>query len=141
MTRAFKITCAVATLCATVGWIGSTFFPYYIIRAFTTDEHLIEVAIHGMRIAMGVFPIVGLQIVTTNLFQSLGMASKAIFMSLTRQVIFLIPLLLVLPRLFDLDGVWGAMPVSDTIATLVTLLMLWYTRKKMIRNHSANTPA
>ena len=94
-----------------------------------------------MRIAMGVFPIVGLQIVTTNLFQSLGMASKAIFMSLTRQVIFLIPLLLILPHLFALDGVWGAMPVADTIATLVTLLMLWYTRKKMMRNHSANTPA
>ena len=140
MKRAFKITCAVATLCATVGWIGSTFFPYYIIRAFTTDEHLIEVAIHGMRIAMGVFPIVGIQMVATNLFQSLGMASKAIFMSLTRQVIFLIPLLLVLPRLFELNGVWGAMPVSDTIATLVTLLILWQTNRKLEQKNRV-TPA
>ncbi len=140
MKRAFKITCVVATLCATVGWIGSTFFPYYIIRAFTTDEHLIDVAIHGMRIAMGVFPIVGIQMVATNLFQSLGMASKAIFMSLTRQVIFLIPLLLIFPRLFELNGVWGAMPVSDTIATLVTLLMLWQTNRKLGQNNRV-TPA
>ena len=140
MKRAFKITCVMATLCATVGWIGSTFFPYYIIRAFTTDEHLIEVAIHGMRIAMGVFPIVGIQMVATNLFQSLGMASKAIFMSLTRQVIFLIPLLLVLPRLFELNGVWGAMPVSDTIATLVTLLILWQTNRKLEQKNRV-TPA
>ena len=140
MKRAFKITCVMATLCATVGWIGSTFFPYYIIRAFTTDEHLIEVAIHGMRIAMGVFPIVGIQMVATNLFQSLGMASKAIFMSLTRQVIFLIPLLLIFPRLFELNGVWGAMPVSDTIATLVTLLMLWQTNRKLGQNNRV-TPA
>ena len=140
MKRAFKITCVVATLCATVGWIGSTFFPYYIIRAFTTDEHLIDVAIHGMRIAMGVFPIVGIQMVATNLFQSLGMASKAIFMSLTRQVIFLIPLLLIFPRLFELNGVWGAMPVSDSIATLVTLLMLWQTNRKLGQNNRV-TPA
>lgn len=141
MKRAFKITCVVATLCATVGWIGSTFFPYYIIRAFTTDEHLIEVAIHGMRIAMGVFPIVGIQMVATNLFQSLGMASKAIFMSLTRQVIFLIPLLLIFPRLFELNGVWGAMPVSDTIATLVTLLMLWQTNRKLGQNNRVTPTA
>lgn len=68
------------------------------------------------------------------------MASKAIFMSLTRQVIFLIPLLLIFPRLFELNGVWGAMPVSDTIATLVTLLMLWQTNRKLGQNNRV-TPA
>ena len=111
----------------------------YIIRAFTTDTNLIDVAIHGMRIVMGVFPIVGFQIVTTNLFQSLGMASKSIFLSLTRQVIFLIPLLLIFPRIYALNGIWIAMPVSDTIATAITLLLLWRTDKKLQNKNSVIT--
>ena len=138
MKRAFLLTAIVATICSTIGWIGSTFLPYYIIRAFTTDAQLIDVAIHGMRIAMGVFPIVGVQIVTTNLFQSLGMASKSIFLSLTRQVIFLIPLLLIFPHIYGLNGVWGAMPVSDAIATAITLLMLWSANKKLRGNEPAS---
>lgn len=137
MKKAFLLTAAVATVCCTIGWIGSTFFPYYIIRAFTTDEELIQVAIHGVRIAMGVFPIVGVQIVTTNLFQSLGMASKSIFLSLTRQVICLIPLLLIFPRMYGLTGVWVAMPVSDTIATIITLALLWRANKKLYRKTTA----
>ena len=139
MKKAFVLTGIVATICCTVGWIGSTFFPYYIIRAFTTDTNLIDVAIHGMRIVMGVFPIVGFQIVTTNLFQSLGMASKSIFLSLTRQVIFLIPLLLIFPRIYALNGIWIAMPVSDTIATAITLLLLWRTDKKLQNKNSVIT--
>lgn len=139
MKKAFVLTGIVATICCTVGWIGSTFFSYYIIRAFTTDTNLIDVAIHGMRIVMGVFPIVGFQIVTTNLFQSLGMASKSIFLSLTRQVIFLIPLLLIFPRIYALNGIWIAMPVSDTIATAITLLLLWRTDKKLQNKNSVIT--
>ena len=69
-----------------------------------------------------------------------GITSVRAFMSLTRQVIFLIPLLLIFPRLFELNGVWGAMPVSDTIATLVTLLMLWQTNRKLGQNNRV-TPA
>ena len=137
--KAFVLTGIVATICCTAGWIGSTFFPYYIIRAFTTDTNLIDVAIHGMRIVMGVFPIVGFQIVTTNLFQSLGMASKSIFLSLTRQVIFLIPLLLIFPRIYALNGIWIAMPVSDTIATAITLLLLWRTDKKLQNKNTVIT--
>lgn len=125
MKRAFLLTAFVATVCTTIGWIGSTFLSYYIVRAFTYDAHLISVARHGLKIAMIVFPIVGAQIVSTNLFQSLGMASKSIFLSLTRQVLFLIPLLVVLPRYWGLDGVWMAMPISDVIATVVTLALLF----------------
>ena len=121
MKKAFVLTGIVATICCTVGWIGSTFFPYYIIRAFTTDTNLIDVAIHGMRIVMGVFPIVGFQIVTT------------------RQVIFLIPLLLIFPRIYALNGIWIAMPVSDTIATAITLLLLWRTDKKLQNKSSVIT--
>ena len=106
---------------------------------FNIDTNLIDVAIHGMRIVMGVFPIVGFQIVTTNLFQSLGMASKSIFLSLTRQVIFLIPLLLIFPRIYALNGIWIAMPVSDTIATAITLLLLWRTDKKLQNKNSVIT--
>ena len=67
---------------------------------------------------------VGFQIVTTNFFQSLGMAGKSVFLSLTRQIIFMIPLLLILPPVYGLDGVWSAYPISDLVSTLVAIGML-----------------
>ena len=72
------------------------------------------------------FPIVGFQMVTSNFFQSIGMASKAIFLSITRQVLILIPCLLILPRYFGQTGVWVSMPVSDLIASLISAGMLWW---------------
>jgi Na+-driven multidrug efflux pump len=70
------------------------------------------------------FPIVGFQMVVTNFFVSIGKAKVSIFLSLSRQLLFLLPSLLLLPIWFGLDGIWWAMPVSDTISALVTLYML-----------------
>ena len=67
---------------------------------------------------------VGFQIVATNFFQSIGKAGKSIFLSLTRQVIFLIPLLLTLPGMLGLDGIWLSFPTSDVLATVVTALLI-----------------
>lgn len=72
-----------------------------------------------------------IQIVGTNFFQSLGMAGKAVFLSLTRQIIFMIPMLLILPPHFGLDGVWGCYPVCDMVATTVTCIMLAVQLKKI----------
>lgn len=79
-----------------------------------------------LHISLLAFTVVGFQVVSTTLFQSIGKASASIFLSLARQVLFLIPLLLILPPEFGLDGVWAAFPTSDLIATAVTCLMVAY---------------
>ena len=89
---------------------------------FMQDETQIECAINCLRITTLGFWMVGFQIVATNFFQALGMAGKAIFLSLTRQI--MIPLLFILPRLWQLDGVWMAFPFSDLAATIVTTILL-----------------
>jgi Na+-driven multidrug efflux pump len=68
--------------------------------------------------------------VATNFFQSIGKAGKSIFLSLTRQVLFLIPLLLILPRFWGLDGIWASFPASDALATVVTAVMIWQQLRK-----------
>ena len=100
--------------------------PEVLVRIFTTDEELIRISVKAMRIILLVFPVVGFQMVTGNFFQSIGMASKAIFLSLTRQLIFLLPCILILPHYFGENGVWFSMPISDAIATIVAALMLWH---------------
>ena len=86
---------------------------------------MIDLAAHGMRSLVMCFPIIGFQMVATNFFQSLGMAKKAIFLSLTRQLLFLLPCLLILPQWFGVDGVWFSMPTSDLLASIVAAWMLW----------------
>lgn len=122
----FYLAVAIATLVVTLGQIFGQLMPWYIARAFTSDETLISVTVNCLNIAMTAFAVVGFQIVSTTLFQSLGKATASIFLSLTRQVIFLIPLLLLLPRSMGLDGVWMAFPLSDMLATAVTFAMVVY---------------
>ena len=122
--RAYWLTLAVGTVACMLGTIASVFFPKYVAMIFTTDSGLIAACKHGMPIANCVFWLAAFQIVTTNFFQSLGRAVKSIFMSLSRQVICLFPLLLFLPPLFKLDGVWLAFPISDTIAAVIGLCLL-----------------
>ena len=109
----------------------SVFFPVYIARAFTIDPELIAATVNGLHIATVMFWPVGFQIVSTTLFQSIGMAGKSIFLSLIRQVIFLIPLLMTLPKYFGLNGVWASFPTSDIGATIVTVLMVYYQFKRI----------
>ena len=109
---------------ATTGFLLCQLFPTLIVNMFTTDDELVKAAVFGLHIVFAVFPIVGFQMVATNFFLSIGMSKKAIFLSLTRQMLFLIPCLIVLPRFFGTLGVWISMPVADTIATVVTAIVL-----------------
>lgn len=128
-------TAAVAgTVFTSAGAFLSVFFPELIAQAFTVDAELIAATANGLHISTMIFWFVGFQIVSTALFQSIGMAGKSIFLSLIRQVIFLIPLLLLLPRVFGLDGVWASFPTSDLAATIVTLLMVWYQLRRLDRS-------
>lgn len=119
--QVYKLTAICATVALTIGFLVSVLIPMQVVSIFTNDPELEVIAAHGLRIANLMFPVVGFQIVTTNLFQSLGMVKKSIFLSLTRQLLFLLPLLYFLPKAMDgVAGVWWSFPVSDFISTLTT---------------------
>ena len=101
-------------------------FPVLMTRMFTHDPILIEQTIHPMRIICSTMLIIGFQMVTGNLFTSIGKAGKAIFLSLTRQVLYLIPLALLMPMAFadPLDGVWWSIPISDTMSAVTAVIVL-----------------
>ena len=113
------------TAVTTLGFIVCEFIPETVAKAFTTEEKLIEKTAWAMRVMSVFMPLIGFQLVTTNFFQSIGKVNKSIFLSLTRQVLLLIPLLVCLPLFIGEDGVWYSMPISDIIAAVLTVIMLW----------------
>ena len=113
-----------ATVVMTFGFILCEIFPDTILGLFTTDSTLTAIAVRGMRIDVALFPIIGFQMVTGNFFQSIGQAGKSIYLSLTRQLIFLVPALLILPQFMGLDGVWLSLPVSDLLASINAAVLL-----------------
>lgn len=121
---ALMLTIYWATFVTTLGFAICEFIPETVAHAFTTEEELIRKSAWAMRVMSIFMPIIGFQLVTTNFFQSIGKVNKSIFLSLTRQVLLLIPLLLVLPLFIGENGVWYSMPISDAIAAVLTVIML-----------------
>ena len=132
MLRCLKYAIAVATSFLLVGWALSMLFPVQIARIFTTDPTLIKLSARGIRIDMLVFFVVGSQAVITNFFQSIGKVRISIFLSLSRQLIMLLPLAYILPFYWGLDGVWYSMPMSDfgSFAMTIPLLFLYIRKLK-----------
>lgn len=127
MLRAFKLTAICATITTGIVFVLGECCPEWVVRVFTHDTELIEQSVTPMRIICCSMLIVGFQMVAGNLFTSIGMAGKAIFLSLTRQVLYLIPLTLLVPLLFTenpLMGVWWSLPISDILAALTAGGML-----------------
>ena len=135
----FFYTVKVATIITSAGFIIGMFFPRQFASAFTGDQELLEIAENGIRLSLIAFPLVGFQVVAGNFFQSIGQAKKAIIQSLSRQIIFLVPGLLIFPALLGLNGVWIAMPVSDFLASLLSLYLL-VGQIRIIRNMQENQP-
>jgi len=131
--KSFYLTSAYATGVMGLVFIMGEFFPELMTRMFTHDPVLISQTIRPMRIICSTMLIIGFQMVTGNLFTSIGKAGKAIFLSLTRQVIYLIPLALLLPMVFadPLDGVWWSIPVSDTLSAITAIIILLSARKSL----------
>lgn len=123
--QVLKLTVIIATLVTTSGFLAGELFPHLVVSAFTSDETLINMAARGLRIVVMTYPIIGFQMVTSNFFQSIGMAKKAIILSLSRQVLILIPCLIFLPMFWGVDGVWFSMPISDFLASLIAGVMLY----------------
>lgn len=130
--RVLKLTIIVASGIMVVGFLICELFPHGVASVFTTDRELIDLVVPGLRIVMFFFPIVGFQMVTVNFFQSIGMPGKAIFMSLTRQVLFLLPGLIILPLFYGVNGVWYSMPLSDLLSSLISLYMLIVQYRKSV---------
>lgn len=122
--RVMKLTVMAATIVTTTGFLMAELFPRLAVSAFTTDDTLIDLSARGLRIVMMIFPFVGFQMVTSNFFQSIGMARKAIILSLSRQVLVLIPCLFILPLFWKSNGIWFSMPVSDAAASIIAAFML-----------------
>lgn len=116
--KVLKLTIIYATCVTTFGFLVGMLAPNLVVGIFTSDAELTELSATGLRITVMFFPIIGFQMVTSNFFQSIGMAGKAIFLSLTRQMLILLPCLLILPHFFGVAGVWYSMPVSDLLASL-----------------------
>jgi Na+-driven multidrug efflux pump len=124
MRKALMLTMMWATLVTTAGFAVCVGIPDIVVQIFTSDPELIERASWAMRTMCIFMPVIGFQLVTTNFFQSIGKVNKSIFLSLTRQVLLLIPLLLILPMFFGEKGVWYSMPISDVVAAILTVITL-----------------
>lgn len=133
--KVVKVASLAATAIMVTGWLISVFAPYYCARLFTTDGGLIQLAIKAIRINMLIFPIIGFQMVITNFFQSIGKVKISIFLSLSRQLLFLLPSLAVLPLFFGIDGVWYSLPVSDFVAAIITVWIMMVYMRKFSRMH------
>jgi putative MATE family efflux protein len=130
MFRCLWLTIAAATAILLVGWSLSMLFPRQIARIFTTDETLIALAARGIKLDMLVFFVVGSQAVITNFFQCIGKVKVSIFLSLSRQLIMLLPMAYIFPMFWELDGVWYSMPASDFGSFAMTIpLLVWYMKK------------
>lgn len=141
--RVLKLTIFAATGIMVIGWLIAHLAPYYCARMFTKDPELIRQAIKAIQINMMMYPIVGFQMVVTNFFQCIGKVKISIFLSLSRQLLFLIPLLVILPKFFNLDGVWASLPFSDFLASLVAaIIMITYMqrlKKQSVNNQNLNS--
>lgn len=132
----------VGVIIGTVGLLLVLLFPAIFVQPFNPSPPLAEASVKAIRTITLMLPLVGFQIVVTNFFQSIGMAGKSIFLSLTRQFLFLIPSLFILPSIFGLDGVWYSMPTADFLATLLTGILFWLqikTFNKMEIENKLNT--
>lgn len=130
MLRAYRLSVYCATCVMGVLWLFGLVWPEGFVRLFTHDAELIAQSIAPARVMLCVMVAVGFSMITGNFYTSIGMAPKAIFLSLTRQVLFLIPLIISLPLLFErlgwttIWGVWWALPISDTLAIIMAAILI-----------------
>lgn len=130
VTKVLKITITLATVVTTLAFVIGEFCPEYVARIFTSDEKMIEMAVVGMRYNCLLFPIVGFQMVAGNFFQSIAQPGKSIFLSLSRQLLFLVPFIIIFPHFWGIDGVWVSLPASDLVSSVIAAIMLGQYFKK-----------
>lgn len=132
--QAVKYGVIAATIIVTIGFIVIEGASEILVIIFNSDPSLVEVTSHGMRIFLMMLPFVGGQIIVTNYFQSIGKVKISMFLSLLRQVIILIPCILIIPIFKGLDGIWIAGATSDFLSVIITLIVFFKTSKDLVKN-------
>lgn len=135
--RAFWLATGTSVTITVIGAAFGQLCPSIIAKAFTDDSELITATVNALTISLTLFYVIGFQIVATTFLQSIGMAGKSIFLSLVRQVVFLIPFLLILPSHFGLNGVWASFPTSDIFSTATAALMIWWELRQLDKRQRA----
>ena len=139
--RTYLLATMAASVITTATSVGGMFFPEAVARVFTGDTALIATTVTALRTALWAFAVVGFQVISTALFQSIGKVGQSIFLSLTRQVIFLLPLLFTLPHFMGAEGVWLSFPVSDIFATVVTVVLVRRQLQEFANVNSRRAPS
>jgi putative MATE family efflux protein len=127
-----KKTILYATIVMTIGFVIVELFPHQVASIFTTEEHLIDIAVPGLRWVFAFFPLIGFQMVSSAYFQSIGKPNKAIILSMVRQLFLLIPFLLILPNYWGATGVWVSMSISDFLSVILAAVLLTFELKKKL---------
>lgn len=135
--KTLKLAITAATVVVLVGFVIVQLFPESLVILFSkNDPELLALSAKAMRIFLMMLPIIGFQIVSANYFQAVGKPQQAMILSLSRQVLLLIPALLILPRFFGLNGVFYAGPVSDFGSSVITGIWLYFELKHLDRRHN-----
>lgn len=112
-----------------LGFLVVKLWPEQIFALFTNEKDLLDTGVYAMNIFFKFIPLVGIQMIASNYFQAVGKPNQAITLGLSRQVLLFIPILLVLPYFYGLDGVWWSAPISDIAAFIFTGLWLMFEMK------------
>jgi putative MATE family efflux protein len=143
VTRTFWMTVGWATGITTLGFLVCEIFPYQVVRMFVSEDGtgdattLIEASARGLRLLVMMLPIVGFNIVSGNFFQHIGKPKRAIILSVSRQLLFIVPLLFILPPRVGVDGVWYSIPIADIASTLLAAVLLFLQLRKFKQNPSS----
>ena len=137
----FFLTVKWEVLVTTLCFLVSEFLPTQAVSLFTNDPELIRMSSRGLKIMNVAFALVGFGMVSSNLFQCLGMVKKSIFLSLTRQLIFLLPLIYTLPLWFEDKGVWMSFPISDSLNIIVSAVLIFNLFRKFSKLKDGDDPA
>lgn len=121
-----------ATVITTVGWLTGLVVPRAVARCFASDEELIRMTTEGLRVYISTFFVVGFHIVTTNYFQSIGRAWVSILLSISRQILLLIPFILLFPPIFGLTGAWMAQPSSNVVSAVIAAAVLYWHKRRSL---------
>lgn len=122
-----------ATILASMGWLACILFPMQLVSIVTNDAEVLAISSEGIRLFESMMFVVGLQIISSNFFQSIGKAKISFMMNSLRQLFILLPLIIFLPKFFGLKGIWLATPISDLLATLITITLLLKEYQKINR--------
>jgi Na+-driven multidrug efflux pump len=136
VTSTLKYSILAATAISTLGFLVAHLFSTPLAALFSGgDKELISVGSQMLKIILMFLPVVGIQIVGAGYFQAIGKAAQSAILSLSRQVLFLIPALYILPNFFGLEGVLASAPVADLLSTIVTGLWLFFEVRRLLQKH------